>query len=379
MRHKASTWGYTLTENADEGGYTIQLQGNLSIETAAESLERLLSELQKKTRPLYFDLSGVTTLDDYGALVLFEIKHHLQIPDAQFHIINPFDSYRKTLALVNFDFEQRCSVMPGSRRGNFIVEIGADTIAAFSSVKFIVAFLGGIALAVAEVAKHPRRMRANDMITQMKSTGVDALPVIALISFLLGLIIAFMSSLQLKQFGAHIYVASLVAMAMVSELGPIMTAIVASGRTGSAFAAEIAAMKISEEVDALYVMGFDPTLFLVIPRMIASFITIPLLTVFANFFGIAGGLLIGIAMLDLTASAYISQTIETLTLFELGWGLMKSFVFALLVSGIGCLKGFQARGGAAAVGRAATSAVVASIFFIILTDSLFAVIRSYIG
>src|SRR6056297_1134481 len=119
MRHKASTWGYTLTENADEGGYTIQLQGNLSIETAAESLERLLSELQKKTRPLYFDLSGVTTLDDYGALVLFEIKHHLQIPDAQFHIINPFDSYRKTLALVNFDFEQRCSVMPGSRRGNF--------------------------------------------------------------------------------------------------------------------------------------------------------------------------------------------------------------------------------------------------------------------
>jgi phospholipid/cholesterol/gamma-HCH transport system permease protein len=243
----------------------------------------------------------------------------------------------------------------------------------------MVAFIGAMAISVAEVFRRPRSLRVSDTITHMKSTGVDALPVVALISFLLGLIIAFLSSLQLQQFGANIYISALVAMAMVSELGPIMTAIVVSGRTGSAYAAEIATMKISEEIDALFAMGFDPTLFLVIPRLIASMITIPLLTVFANIFGIAGGLLIGVGMLNLTAGAYITQTIETLTLFELSWGLMKSLVFAVLIAGVGCLKGFQARGGAAAVGQAATSAVVTSIFLIILVDSLFAIIRSYIG
>ena len=374
----APACSFDISENPD-GGYTIRLKGRLSIETASKSLEELLHTLRKKTRPFYFDLTDIAALDDYGALVLFEVKHQLKIPDADFHMINPPETYKKTLSLVNFDFDERCAVATGRRRSNVIVDLGAGTLDALSMVKFLVSFIGAIALALVEVFKRPRALRINDTVAHMKSTGVDALPVVGLISFLLGLIIAFLSALQLKQFGANIYVASLVAMAMVSELGPIMTAIVVSGRTGSAFAAEIATMKISEEIDALVAMCFNPTLFLVIPRLIASFITIPLLTVFANFFGIAGGLLIGVALLRLSTGAYINQTIEALTLFELFWGLMKSCVFAVLISGIGCLKGFQARGGAAAVGQAATSAVVTSIFFIILFDSLFAIIRSYIG
>jgi phospholipid/cholesterol/gamma-HCH transport system permease protein len=211
----------------------------------------------------------------------------------------------------------------------------------------------------------------------MQSTGVEALPVVALISFLLGLIMAFMSSIQLRQFGANIYVASLVALSMVSELGPIMTAIIVAGRSGSAYAAEISTMKISEEIDALLTMGFDPVLFLAIPRIIAAIIVIPILTMFSNLFAITGGLLIGITMLDLSTTSYISQTITSLNLFELLWGLSKSFVFAILISSVGCLRGFQAKGGASAVGHAATSAVVTSIFLIVLFDSFFAVIRSY--
>jgi phospholipid/cholesterol/gamma-HCH transport system permease protein len=186
-----------------------------------------------------------------------------------------------------------------------------------------------------------------------------------------------MSSLQLRQFGANIYVASLVALAMVSELGPIMTAIVVAGRSGSAFAAEIGTMKISEEIDALVTMGIDPTLFIVIPRIIASVIVIPLLTLFSDLFAIAGGMVVGVFMLDLTVNSYISQTLETLTLFEVSWGMMKSVVFAFLIVWIGCLRGFRTRGGADAVGNAATSAVVSSIFLIILFDSIFAVLRSY--
>ncbi len=372
------TCDYKISAN-NGGGYTVRLGGNLSIETASESLKRLYSELKKASPPFYFDLTDIAVLDDYGALVLFELKHHLKISESDFHIVNPPETYKKTLSLVNFDFNARCSVTFGQPKNNIIVEFGAATIEALSNVKFMVSFIGAITLSLKNVLKRPKSLRGQDTINYMKATGVDALPVVALISFLLGLIIAFMSSLQLKQFGANIYVASLVAMAMVSELGPIMTAIVVAGRTGSAYAAEIATMKISEEIDALFSMGFNPTLFLVIPRLVAAIITIPLLTVFANFFGIAGGLLIGIAMLDLTAGAYITQTIDTLTIFELCWGLMKSLVFAILISVVGCLKGFQAQGGASAVGHAATAAVVNSIFLIILFDSVFAVIRSYIG
>ncbi len=213
----------------------------------------------------------------------------------------------------------------------------------------------------------------------MKKVGVDALPIVGLISFLLGLIMAFMSSVQLQQFGANIYVASLVSLAMVRELGPIMTAIIVAGRSGSAFAAEIGTMKISDEVDALFTMGFDPTRFLVVPKILASVITVPILTLFSDLFAIMGGLVVGVFMLDLTTNAYMTQTLKTLTLFDVFWGFLKAAVFALLIAGIGCLRGFQVRGGAAEVGQATTSAVVSSIFLIILADAVFAVILRYWG
>jgi phospholipid/cholesterol/gamma-HCH transport system permease protein len=211
----------------------------------------------------------------------------------------------------------------------------------------------------------------------MKSVGVDALPIVGLISFLLGLIMAFMSAVQLQQFGANIYVASLVSLSMVRELGPIMTAIIVAGRSGSAFAAEIGTMKISDEVDALFTMGFEPTRFLVVPKVIASVITVPILVLFSDLFAIFGGLVVGVFMLDLTTNAYIAQTLKTLTLFDVFWGFLKAAVFALLIAGIGCLRGFQVRGGAAEVGKATTSAVVSSIFLIILADAVFAVILRY--
>jgi phospholipid/cholesterol/gamma-HCH transport system permease protein len=215
------------------------------------------------------------------------------------------------------------------------------------------------------------------MFLYMQRTGVNALPIVGLISFLLGLIMAFMSSAQLQQFGAGIYVASLVSLAMTRELGPIMTAIIVAGRSGAAFAAEIGSMKVSEEIDALATMGFDPARFLAVPKVLAAVMMVPVLTLFSDLFAIAGGMIVGIFMLDLSGGAYLTQTINALTLFDVFWGMSKSFVFAFLIAWIGCLKGFQVRGGAAAVGQAATSAVVSSIFMIIVVDSLFAVILRY--
>ena len=188
---------------------------------------------------------------------------------------------------------------------------------------------------------------------------------------------AFMSAVQLAKFGANIYVASLVALAMVRELGPIMTAIVVAGRSGSAFAAEIGTMRVSEEVDALITMGFDPVRFLVLPKLVASALVVPLLALYANAFAIAGGLVVGVFMLDLTPTAYMQQTFRTLALFDVIWGFFKSGLFAILIALVGCHRGFAVRGGAESVGRATTSAVVTSIFLIIFVDSVLAVILRY--
>jgi phospholipid/cholesterol/gamma-HCH transport system permease protein len=182
----------------------------------------------------------------------------------------------------------------------------------------------------------------------------------------------------LKQFGATTYVAPLVAFAMVRELGPMMTAILVAGRSGSAFSAEVGSMVINEEVDALTTMGFDPISFLVIPKVLASMLVVPLLTVYSAFFGIVGGLLVGVLGLDLTAYSYIQQSMNSFHVFDCVSSLIKAMVFAILISGISCQRGFQVRGGAEAVGEATTSAVVSAIFLIILANSAFAIILYYI-
>ncbi len=368
---------FEITET-DDGKLTIMLSGPLNIKTASPILNALTAALKNKSlTAVTINLKHVSRVDDYGALVLYQIKNDVLPPDTDFHLLNPPDVLQTMLDQMAAGHSDSPGQPDATLSSKFILQTGEATIDTLKSIKEFIDFIGAIVLSVMRFLKNPKSLRTNDIIGYMKTTGVDGLPVVAMISFLIGLIMAFMSSIQLKQFGANIYVASLVALSMVSELGPIMTAIIVSGRSGSAYAAEISTMKISEEIDALVTMGFDPVLFLAIPRMIAAIIVIPLLTMFANLFAIFGGLVIGITMLDLSASSYINQTFNSLKLFELCWGLSKSFVFAIIISGVGCLRGFQARGGASAVGQAATSAVVTSIFLIVLFDSIFAVIRSY--
>ncbi len=371
---------YRITTEAD-GRMIIHFSGDMNVATAPGILASLCPFIEDRPpAALSADLSGVTSIDDYGALLLAELKEGLSVQPGVFSVVNTAHLPQEILALIDFKTSPRCAT-PRRQAKSFdlMVRLGDATINHFYNTRLMIAFMGSVFLAFVRVLRAPRSLRYDDTIKHMEKTGVDAIPIVALISFLLGFIMAFMSSMQLRQFGANIYVASLVALAMISELGPIMTAIVVAGRTGSAFAAEIGTMKIYEEVDALYSMGFDPTLFLVVPRMIACVVVVPILTLFSDIFAIVGGLVIGVSMLKLSPGSYIAQTIETLKLTEIIWGFAKSIIFAMLVSWIACLRGFQARGGAASVGNAATSAVVSSIFLIILFDSLFAVIRTYWG
>lgn len=362
------------------GETVVHLHKSPDVNNAALILKQLSRFVDASSLlSLTLDLADVPRMDEYGALILFEIRQKLNNKGIPFHMVNISERSGRILALVHFDTHVKCSQTRKKKSAGLLVRLGEGAIEQAYNLRYMISFIGSLVLSLGHVLIHPRALRINDTIVHMAKTGVDALPIVALISFLLGLIMAFMSSLQLAQFGANVYVASLVAMAMVSELGPIMTAIVVAGRSGSAFAAEIGTMRISEEIDALFIMGFNPTVFLAVPRMLALMVTLPLLTVFSNLFAIAGGLTIGILMLDLTPGSYMAMTIDTLTVFEVIWGMVKSMVFAVLIAWVGCLRGFQARGGAAAVGNAATSAVVTSIFLIILFDSIFAVIRSYWG
>ncbi len=364
----------------EKGKISICLIGRIDVETTPTILEKLLPEVKSHSfQSVIIDLHHVSYFDDFGALVVSELKKIALADSAKFSIINARSKTKEILSIVNFDTDEKIISLTKKDSSNFIINSGEVTLQTLFNIRYMISFLGSVIISFGHIILNPKFLRLNDTISCMEKTGVNAIPIVALISFLLGSVMAFMSSLQLEQFGANIFVASLVSIAMVSELGPIMTAIVVAGRSGSAFAAEIGTMKISEEVDALFIMGFAPTVFLAVPRMLALIIVLPLLTLFSDIFAIAGGLLVGITLLDLTTSSYIAQTLKTLTLFEVVWGMSKSVVFAALIAWIGCLKGFQTKGGSDSVGNSATSAVVSSIFLIILFDSIFAVARSFLG
>jgi phospholipid/cholesterol/gamma-HCH transport system permease protein len=371
---------YFEAKETPEGDVTLHFWGRLDAARSTALLKVLDAFFRKRTpSSLSVDLSRVTYLDDFGALVLVELKSRMNRAKRDFHLRNPGREIRELLEVFHFDTLGESKILSRKATPGILVRFGDATLRHADDVKYLISFIGSVCMALVYVFLHPRSLRTEETFSSMQKTGVDALPIVSLISFLLGLIMGFMSAVQLKQFGANIYVASLVSLAMVRELGPIMTAIIVAGRSGSAFAAEIGTMKISEEVDALYTMGFDPTRFLVVPKLLASVVVVPLLTLFSNLFAILGGLLVGVSMLDLTMGSYMAQTLKTLSMFDFTLGLVKSVVFALLIAWIGCLRGFQVQGGAAGVGRATTSAVVSSIFLIIFTDSVFAVIVRYWG
>ena len=357
---------------------TIHFKDRLDVSNASP-LTKEFNTLLRTHKPdsLVIDLDKLIYLDDYGVSVLVGLKKAMGNRRGNFSLANISEQVNEILTMHRFNElgQQPTSVLKTSQ--NFFTNLGSSTFNIGSEIRFMLMFLGDTCFSLLTFLRHPGSLRFNDTVENMKRVGLDALPIVGLISFLLGLIMAFMSSVQLQQFGANIYVASLVSISMTRELGPIMTAIIVAGRSGSSFAAEIGTMKISEEVDALSTMNINPNFFLVLPRMFAAFLVMPVLTLFSDLFAIAGGLLVGVTMLDLTVSGYTNQTINSLTLFDVFWGVFKSGIFAILISWTGCLKGFQVRGGAAGVGKATTSAVVTSIFLIVLSDSLLVVILRY--
>jgi phospholipid/cholesterol/gamma-HCH transport system permease protein len=273
---------------------------------------------------------------------------------------------------------ERAVPAPAAPAG-LVARLGAGVIAIGGETSRMLAFVGEAVLAFLALLRGRARFQTSDLALIIQECGPRALPIVTLISFLVGVILAFVGAVQLRQFGAQIYVADLVGIAMAQEMGAMMTAIIMAGRTGAAFAAQLGTMQVNEEVDALVTMGISPMQFLVLPRMLALVTMLPLLTLYADVIGILGGAAVGVGMLKLTPLQYLDETRAALSLTDFAMGLIKGSVFGVLVAIAGCLRGMECGRSSAAVGLAATSAVVTGIVLIIVSDAVLTLIYNVLG
>jgi phospholipid/cholesterol/gamma-HCH transport system permease protein len=381
MKMRVSEPGYTFQVQSEEGDkLVVTLSGRVSLDDA----DRLFADMEaalddRRVGPVKVDLAGVSYMDSAGVMTLFRVEDKIRRKGRDFDYTRIPSRIRGIMELISREDLEKQPLRSERKPEGIIEAVGEAGFKVYCDFRGLMTFLGDLVAALVHLAGHPWEVRWADVFFYMRRTGAEGFPIVALISLLIGLIIAFMSSLQLKQFGANVYVASLVSLAIVRELGPIMTAILVAGRSASAYAAEIGTMRINDEVDALVTMGFDPIRFLAVPKLIATAIVVPILTLYSDLFGIVGGLIVGVTGLDLTPYTYLQESQRTITLFYLVSSLLKALVFAFVIGWIGCQRGFQVRGGVAEVGAATTSAVVTSILLIVIVDSVFAVVLHYIG
>ena len=266
-----------------------------------------------------------------------------------------------------------------SVRESLLAEIGTVWLGVVRGAPEMLGFIGEAFLTFLKFVRGKARYRGSDLALIIQECGAQALPIVSLISFLVGLILAFVGAVQLQQFGAQIFVANLVGLGMAREMGAMMTAIIMAGRTGAAFAAQLGTMRVNQEIDAFTTLGISPMEFLVLPRMLALMVMMPLLCLYADLLGILGGAVVGIGMLDISAVEYFNQTKKALTPTDFSLGLIKSAVYGVLVAIAGCLRGIQCGTSASAVGAATTSAVVTGIVFIILASAILTVTYNVLG
>ena len=276
------------------------------------------------------------------------------------------------------DLAQAVPERAGARKAvstvSVLERLGTGAIRVAGSTAEMLAFLGDMTVTFVRLFGMKARYRASDLFLLIQQCGAQALPIVTLISFLVGAILAFVGAVQLRQFGAQLYVANLVGVAMTREMGAMMTAILMAGRTGAAFAAQLGTMKVTQEIDAFATAGFSPLEFLVLPRVVALVLMMPLLCLYADFVGIAGGAAVGVGMLDLSWTTYFQQTASAVSLTDTAGGVFKSAVYGVLIALAGCMRGLQSGTTSAAVGDAATSAVVTGIVAIIVACGIFAVL-----
>jgi phospholipid/cholesterol/gamma-HCH transport system permease protein len=367
-----------VQSSRDEAGRTVlSITGHLDSQTTSEVWRQAMSLAEAESgRALVVDASGLEYCDGAGIGLLIALREQQRSARGEFTLRGLREEFRQLLELVEPSEGDEAGEAP--RREGFIEGLGRATLQVFSDMRQLVVFVGELTLALLYGVRNPRNVRFKDVIFIAERAGIGATPIIALVGFLLGLILAFQSAIPMRRFGAEIFVADLLGISMLRELGPLMAAILLTARSGSAFAAELGTMKVNEEIDALTTMGLAPVRFLIVPRVIAAVAVVPILTMLMNFFGLVGGALVMLS-LDFPLVTYVNRVTDATGLTDFFGGLFKAFVFGIIVAGVGCLRGLQTKTGAGAVGESTTSAVVSGIILIAVVDGLFAVIFYIVG
>jgi phospholipid/cholesterol/gamma-HCH transport system permease protein len=357
----------------------VTLAGDWALADGLEGADRIVGLASMPgVRRLGFRDTGLRGWDSTLLTFVLELKAICTGRGIEFDTSGLPEGVRRLVDLATA-VPERAGTRQAEGRTSFVSSVGKWAIAEWKAAGKAVKFLGESMIAFVAFLSGRARYRRTDLWLAIQECGAQALPIVTIISLLIGMIFAFVGAVQLKQFGADIYVANLVAVAMAREMSAVMTGIVLAGRTGAAFAAQIGAMQGNEEVDALSTLGISPVEFLVVPRMLALIVMTPLLCIYANLMGIIGGFIVGVGMLNVTTTAYLLQTQSAIGLTDLMIGIVKSAVFGVLIAITGCLRGMEAGRSAAAVGEATTGAVVSGILYIIVADAIFAVLLNVLG
>jgi len=336
--------------------------------------ENSLKEINaiKEVDKFILDCSDITEYDAYFVAFLNIIKKESEENDAEFELNGITEKIQSFIDILTPKIEQPDKVV--NKEGKFFgffVGIGEVAIDFSKDIFQLVEFMGLLFMRLISLLYKPMAVRWKDFPVFFIRSGINALPIAVLIVFLMGLITGYQGAVQLAQFGADVYIADLIGISITRELAPIMAAIIVAGRSGSAFAAEIGTMKVSDEVDALESMGYDKMYFLVIPRVLAVTFALPIIVLICDVAGVGAGMLTALLTLDLTVTSFLNQLNATLFISDILTGVFKAFVFGFIISSIGCFRGLQVKGGAESVGRFTTASVVSSIFLIIVVDAVF--------
>jgi len=356
-----------LKYEANQHQLSLYCMGKWTLENV-QHIEKELSNIPSD-RKITCNLSGVEDFDSAGVLLFIEYLKHFKA-QTEVEIVEYTKSQKDMYDLLL----KTTSTYERPKRKSTLEKIGEQTVEILSDIKDFVTFTGHLFYAFFHTLRRPQDIRIKETVYHIHQSGFNALIIIALTSFLVGMVISYQGSVQLAKFGADMFIVDTVAISITRELGPMITAIVIAGRSGSAYTAEIGAMKITEEVSAMRTMGFDPYTFLVLPRVIALMIALPLLIFFADIIGILGGMTAASMQLGISMSQFIDRLYEVLEVKHYLLGMIKGPVFAFIIAAVGCFRGFQVSDNTESIGLHTTASVVNSIFLVIAFDALFSVI-----
>lgn len=376
----ASEHSQLLTIRTEGDGLRVMVLGAWTLD-AAVALDDRMSELAgRNARAVFLDASALTALDSAGAWVIGRTMRAMEARGAEIRVDGMRDDFRALLEKTEIvDSEVPLNEVHGSQITSVLHRTGAAIFASVSISRGLLGFFGLTIVTLGRLLIGRARLRWISLFRQIEAVGFDALPIVGLLCFLVGIVLAYMGALQLQRFGAAILTVNLVGVSVLREIGVLLTAIIVAGRSGSAFTAQIGTMKVNQEVDAMETLGLSPVDVLVMPRLIALFIALPLLVFFGDMMGLVGGAVISVVYLDLSFGQFLVQLKDAVDFWDFGTGLIKAPVFAYVIALVSCHQGLQVSGSAESVGTRTTASVVQSIFLVIVLDAVFAIFFAEVG